>query len=163
MIQRSARVAKSIAWSGSLPSSERRRRGRTTSRARVFAAELEVLGEHAGVRSPARQPFGRRACARLAVFVGEHRVGRLANQRVVEGELALTRYSRGPTRDEHLAPNEFDDDLGHRRVHRLAHEQRHHGAGPECFAADAGSTKHAAGIRVEPIESRLNRTDHGLR
>ena len=141
----------------------RLRRGDEPSRGFVrLAAELVVLGEeHRIACSVGFEPRGREGMTELPIMLGQHRVRRVAHERVPERVLRFAGDARRRARDDRLAAHE--DVEPRREVERALADQRPHASGVERLSEDARGAKDASRVGIEAVETRLDEREDALR
>ena len=131
-------------------------------RAAGVASPTEMLCQHDGLgRAVFQQPLGGQVMAQQPVFLGQHRVGRLANQGVGEREgRAAVGGDRRHRQVDELAIGEPLQRFANRRA--LAAEQRRHPIAREGFAKHRGRTQHPPTFRALGLQPRLDDAEDRL-
>jgi hypothetical protein len=124
-------------------------------RTRRISAPIEVFGDDERVGGTmCAEPFGCGAMATRAVHVRQHRVGRIANERMGDRELVLADKRSDRSADRDLGGHERVDRP--RGVRRAEAGQGCNGSRPEHLSEDTRRSQRPSRIRIEPLEVRLN-------
>jgi hypothetical protein len=100
--------------------------------------------------------------AERAIGLGEHGVGRLAEERVTKDVLGLAREATVSAARDDLTLLEHGEPLAHGRGLRGAAEQGHEPAAPEGLAEDAARAQQTARFGLEALEPGLDHGQHRL-
>ena len=127
----------------------------------VSAALVVLREDHRLDLADALEPLRGELVAERAIGLGQHRVRRLAHDRLAEHVLDLAGEPRVAAPREHLALDErveLREELGL----QVGADERRDAAAPADLAEDARRAQHAPRVGVERVEPRLDHREHGL-
>jgi hypothetical protein len=126
----------------------------------AFVADDSVGGAHR------LEPLAGELVAELLVFFREHRVRRVAEERMAERVLVFPLELRLAVSRDDLAVHEQVEVLAHLGRERVAPEERDRAAAPEDGPEHARRAEHATRLAVETLKARLrhreDRLGHGV-